>query len=574
MNTPPNLKWALYVRKSTESEDRQIQSLDTQIGLMRETAKRQGLNIVETISESKSAKAPYERPGFQQLLNLIARGQVDGILCWRLNRLSRNPVDSGTLQWLLQNHKIKCIKTYERTYSPEDNVLLFALEQGMDNQYVIDLSKNVKVGLESKANNGWRPGIPDIGYLNSKYREKGKEKILIDKTRFPIVRKMWYFMLTGNNTQIEIWRIATEEWKLTTPKTGKKGNKPIAPSYIYKIFKSVFYTGQFKYGGKIYKGKHTPMVTMDEFDRVQQLLGRKTQPRPIVHDFPFTGIMKCSNCGASITATEKKKFIKASKTWKTYTYYHCTRRMGIDSCYEPPVSLNDLEQGLKKYLAECSISPEFYKLGLEIFESTREEQTDNREAIFKNQQKFVQDLERKSGKLLPLLLNETINEAEYNKQKNEIADRLILEKAKLQQVDSRIENYNMQIKNTFHFCLAALHALKYGDTATRKSILNSIGSNQRLNQKNLYLERFSWFSILKEGEKMILAELDRFELLKPNENGARSPNSEIFTLWCGVIEDVRRELSKATNPFVPDLSFWVEDLNKQEAKSSLSNQPP
>ena len=572
MNTPANLKWALYLRKSTESEERQIQSLEIQQDLMGEISKRENLNIVHSISESKSAKAPYQREGFQQLLKLIEQGKIDGIICWRLSRLSRNPVDSGTLQWLLQKGKLKCIRTYERIYLPEDNVLLFTLEQGMDNQYVIDLAKNVRGGLEKKANKGHRPGIPDIGYLNSKYRDKGTQEILVDKIRFPIVRKMWDFMLTGNYTQMDIWRMARYEWNLTTPKNGKRGNRPIAPSYIYKIFKSIFYTGYFKYGGKTYKGHQKPMITLDEFERVQQLLGRKDMPRPILHDFPYTGIMKCQKCGASITATEKKKFIKATKEWRTYTYYHCTRRKGHNVCIEPPINFSVLENQLKIYLSECLLSPEFYKLGLEIFESTQNEQSEHREIILANQQKSVQLLQNKSERLLSLLLNGTITEEDYKKQKTEIAEKLVIETAKLQQVDSKHNNYNEQTANTFHFSFAVLHALKYGDNTTKKSILNNFGSNQRIYQKNLYLERFKWFTALKEGEDMLLSKIDLLELRKPNEYNAQMTNSEVFSIVRGTIDDVRRELSKATNPIVPDLSFWAKQLLEQIEKDRDENQ--
>ena len=135
--------WILYARKSTESEDRQIQSIDDQTAYLKEVAHREKLHIAETICEAKSAKAPDVREGFKNLLGLIEKGKVQGILVWKLDRLSRNPIDSARIQWYLQTGKIKCIKTSERNYWPEDNALLFAVEQGMANQYIRDLSKNV-----------------------------------------------------------------------------------------------------------------------------------------------------------------------------------------------------------------------------------------------------------------------------------------------------------------------------------------------------------------------------------------------------------------------------------------------
>src|SRR3989338_4656951 len=96
------IKYFLYARKSSESEDRQIQSIDDQINRLKKMAIDFNLNIKEILTESHSAKTPNMRPVFNKMLERIEKGEVDGILCWQVNRLSRNPVDSARVQWLLQ----------------------------------------------------------------------------------------------------------------------------------------------------------------------------------------------------------------------------------------------------------------------------------------------------------------------------------------------------------------------------------------------------------------------------------------------------------------------------------------
>ena len=73
----------------------------------------------------------------------------------------------------------------------------------------------------------------------------------------------------------------------------KLGGRPVSVSYMYKIFTNIFYTGNFVYSGQLYKGNHDQMITMDEFDHVQILMGNKGKPRAQKHNFPFTGIMTC-----------------------------------------------------------------------------------------------------------------------------------------------------------------------------------------------------------------------------------------------------------------------------------------
>ena len=66
-------------------------------------AREEGLQIIEVLSESKSAKAPGVRPVIKQMMRDIEDGKYDVILAWDTSRLSRNPKDGGDLRWLLDS---------------------------------------------------------------------------------------------------------------------------------------------------------------------------------------------------------------------------------------------------------------------------------------------------------------------------------------------------------------------------------------------------------------------------------------------------------------------------------------
>ena len=185
------IKYALYCRKSTEDSSRQILSLDSQEKEMTDRAKDLGLDIVKVFRESKSAKKPDNRPQFSELIGLIKRGKIEGVICWKIDRLSRNPIDSATIQWLLQQNQLKIIQTMERQYLPNDNALLFNVESGMANQYILDLSKNVKRGIRAKLEKGFWPNMAPIGYLNK------DSQTIIDPDRGKYVRKAFEMYKTG-----------------------------------------------------------------------------------------------------------------------------------------------------------------------------------------------------------------------------------------------------------------------------------------------------------------------------------------------------------------------------------------
>ena len=115
--------YSLYARKSTDVEDKQVRSIDDQLAVLRSVAKNEGLNVAEEFIEKQSAKMPG-RLVFNKMLARIEKGEVQGIICWKLDRLARNPVDSGRVSWLLQQSVIEHIQTHDRSFYPTDNALM------------------------------------------------------------------------------------------------------------------------------------------------------------------------------------------------------------------------------------------------------------------------------------------------------------------------------------------------------------------------------------------------------------------------------------------------------------------
>ena len=306
------LGYFIYCRKSSEAEDRQVLSIESQTRELKELAAKLNLPVVEVLMESKSAKDPG-RPVFNAMMQRLYRGEAAGIICWKLDRLARNPVDGGSIIWAIKQHGIR-VMTPAQTYAREDdNIILMYIEFGMAQKYVDDLSKNVRRGLKTKTENGWYPGIAPLGYLNNTEKLTGQNTLIKDPDRFPLLRRMWDLMLTGLYTPPRILDIANKDWSFRTRLTKKLGGKPLCRSAIYQMFTKPFYYGWFEYpkgSGLQYRGKHEPMITEAEYDRVQVLLGRKGNPRPQIHkQFSFTGIIRCGECARMVTAEEKHQMM-------------------------------------------------------------------------------------------------------------------------------------------------------------------------------------------------------------------------------------------------------------------------
>lgn len=108
------VKYCLYARKSTESDEMQALSIDSQIKEMSATAERLQLHVVEVKRESHSAKASGQRPVYKELLQEIDQGKFNGVLTWAPDRLSRNAGDLGSLVDLMDQRKLIHIQTYAK----------------------------------------------------------------------------------------------------------------------------------------------------------------------------------------------------------------------------------------------------------------------------------------------------------------------------------------------------------------------------------------------------------------------------------------------------------------------------
>ena len=236
------MRYIIYCRKSTDTEDKQVQSLESQEHELITLAKAQNLEVVEILKESMSAKLEG-RPVFKKLLAMITNGKADGIICWKLDRLARNMVEGGRVMDLLGKGVIQEIKTFESTHYPNDNVLMLAVHFGMANQYSRDLSTNVKRGNRAKLEKGDWPNQAPFGYLNN----RATKTIVVDKKMAKYVLRTAELYATGTNTIKQIVDILYQEGLRT--RGGGKAQK----NHVHRILTNRFYCGLMERDGKIYQ---------------------------------------------------------------------------------------------------------------------------------------------------------------------------------------------------------------------------------------------------------------------------------------------------------------------------------
>ncbi len=491
------MRYILYARKSSESEDRQVQSIDDQLRVLRELADRKGLEIVVELTEAHSAKAPGTRRVFAELLDRIMKEEADGILTWSINRLSRNPVDSGQISWLLQLGTLKSIQTIDREYQPEDNTLIMAVETGVANQYIIDLRKAVIRGMDGKAKRGWFPGKPPQGYrVNAETRE-----IEPYDPQFTLLRQAWDLLLTGTYTVPQI-REKLSAWGYSAHP--RKGDRRIfSESHLYRLFDNPFYYGTFLYKGEEFCGNHQPMVSREEFKRAQSIIHGEMHVQAQKHEFAFTGLIRCGTCGCSITAERKIKNYLSTKRTAVYEYYRCTKRRG--SCSECCVTGKQIEDSIAASLDSYAIKPDWKDwLAETIHEYFMGESGKDR---LKNlsQRSAQEECDKKLDGLIEMRLARELTQEEYQRKRTQ----LIEAKHQLDEEAKRHETERKALISALGFLSTSSERFKLDDPKLKRQVAITFGMKYVLTQGTLKVSPHPILSIVnglelqKEGQYMV-----------------------------------------------------------------------
>ena len=500
------MKYFIYCRKSSETEDRQVASIKSQLTtLKRAFAGRPDIEIVGVYEEAFSAKAPG-RPQFSEMLQKVEDGAADGIIAWAPDRIARNSIDGGRVIYMLDCGVIRDLKF--ATYTFENNSqgkFMLQIMFGQSKYYSDALSDNVKRGNRSKLEKGWWPNKPPLGYRN----DPATRTIKKDPERFSRVREIFDLFLDGTSTR-QIWRLAAEEWGLRTPRSRSIGGRLIALSYMHKILTNPFYAGVIIWNGKTYAGAHEPVVSLEEFERVQDRLRKPEKQRPHLRTFAFTGMIRCGECGFFVTAEEQ-----TNRHGKQYTYYHCTRRRTDYRCRQPYVPLASMEEQIEGVLGAISL-PDCIREWAIRHSSTNDKE--ERQALEERRQSLVNAAERTRASLdnlTSLRIRDLIGDNEFIRERQ----KLEVELARLRQQTQAVAETDLTfepLETLISFRNRAVDWFRAGDNDTKRTILRIVGSNPVLEDKKLSVEAKRPFHI----------DLQMLSHLK-----LRAARDEIRTLW-------------------------------------------
>ena len=471
-------KYFIYTRKSTDTEDRQVRSLADQLSELRELAKKEQLEVVDTFVEKQTAKVPG-RPVFAEMVARIEKGEASGILAWHPDRLARNSVDGGRIIYMVDTGVITDLKfpTFWFDATPQGKFML-SISFSQSKYYVDNLSENVKRSYKQKLKNGIWPQKAPIGYLN----DKKTKLIVIDPEKAPLIKKTFEAYATGNYT-LSALRKSMGELDLT----GHKGKELSISNYQY-LLKNNLYHGLILFHGEFYEGKHEPIITKKIFDICQEVMTRKSKPQ---HDgdlkpYVYRGLFKCAECGCCLT----------NETQKGHNYLRCTKRKGL--CSQKYVREEAMTTLIQDEIRKVSLSDEVADWLIAEVEKEKAEDGKTSNLHIEKVNSEILSVDAKLEKLMTAYLENALTLPEYQETKNKLITEKQVLKDKLVDFSKVSADRFEPVINFLNDCKQATILAESTDITKIRSFFQKVGSNPLvLNRTLIFSPHFPFAFVTK-----------------------------------------------------------------------------
>ena len=331
----------IYARVSSKEQEKEGFSIPAQLKLLNEYAVTQGFKVAQEYVDVETAKATGRTAFGEMVEYLMAHPYIRALLVEKTDRLYRNLKDWVTIDELdVEIHFPKEGVVLSRE-SRSSEKFMHGIKVLMAKNYIDNLSEEARKGMQEKAEQGIWPTKAPLGYRNITGPE-GKKIITTDPDVAPIVAKLYYWYATGQYSVREA-REKARELGLVYRKSGAM----IPTSTVYTILRNRLYSGQFEWNGKLFQGKHEPIVSIELWERVQNVMNGRLakKQRRMTHDFAFSGLITCNTCGCAVVGEIQKE---------RYIYYHCTGY--ADKCKGNPATCR------RKYVREEVLETQFTEL--------------------------------------------------------------------------------------------------------------------------------------------------------------------------------------------------------------------
>lgn len=435
------MKGIIYTRVSSDEQVKGT-SLDDQETKCRRYCAENNIEVIKVFREEGASAKSAERKEFLTAIEFCRKNKetIDAFVVLRVDRFARNIEDHFKVRKILADYKVSLHSVMEPIGdNPIEKFMetLLAASAEFDNSI---RAQRCSAGMIAKLNQGIWPWKPPVGYTCAHNKKQGQKKLTPDEPDeivFPIIQNALKRYATGSYTQAEI--LQTLKAQNLAAKSGLIINLQFVHLLLTKYLK--FYAGiltnKITGDGMEFEGKHTPMITREEYQRIVLLKsGKKLTSKYLKHnpDFPLRRFVKCGECNKPLTGST------SSGNGGKYHYYHCYS-IGC-SLKGKLIAKNELETIFLKCLQEICPQESFLAIFNETVLAHWKDQGHEFEANVQRHEKKIEELNAKKKKVSDMRENGEYTSEEFKARKEEIENEITTEKISLS--ESRIDQFDIE----------------------------------------------------------------------------------------------------------------------------------
>lgn len=350
------IRCAIYTRKSTEEGlEQEFNSLDAQ----RESAeayissmKNEGwVCLPEVYDDGGFSGGTIERPALKRLMADVEAGEIDVVVVYKVDRLSRSLLDFSRLMETFEQHNVSFVSVtqqFSTTNSMGRLTLNILLSFAQFEREIISERTRDKMSAARKKGK-WVGGMPVLGY---DVAPRGG-RILMNKREGERVRAIYELYLERMSLMPVVQELDRRGWKTKqwiTKKGQVRGGKPFDKSTLFRLLTNIIYTGKVNYKGAIYSGEHDAIIAPEVWQKVQDVLHGNGRGKGAMirnkYGALLKGLLYCDPCGTAMTHTY------VVKNEKRYRYYVClnAQKRGYASCPSKSLNAQEIEREVVKHI--------------------------------------------------------------------------------------------------------------------------------------------------------------------------------------------------------------------------------
>ena len=346
------LRCAIYTRKSTEEGlDQDFNSLDAQReageAFIKSQQREGWIALPECYDDGGFTGANMDRPALAKLLLAVEAGELDCVVVYKVDRLSRSLLDFTRMLSIFEKHKVSFVAVTQQFNTSTSlgrltlNILLSFAQ--FERELIGERTRDKMSAARRKGK--WTGGYPMLGYDI----EAGGGRLVVNEEEADRVRAIFALFEEHRSVLLTLEEIQRRGWRMKswTLKTGKfHAGSPFALNSLRRLLANVLYTGAIQHRGKTYPGEHAAILAPGTWERVQPLIAdRAAIPHGKSrnkHLALLNGLLYCESCSTRMV------YSYASKNGRKYPYYLClnAQRKGWAVCPAKSLPAQALEESV------------------------------------------------------------------------------------------------------------------------------------------------------------------------------------------------------------------------------------